>query len=84
MVCRWMCMCVCVCVCKADGRGSVALQTRPLHWSCDSAGDLRLFRCSPNPDSEFCEVIGQILLHGVTVMLHWLVGDAGGEGEKQM
>lgn len=70
-----------MCVNKADGWGSVALQTRPLRGHV-AAREIRGYRC-PNPQSESCEVIGQFFLHGVTVMLHWLVGEAGGTGGKQ-
>lgn len=56
---------------KADG----SVPNLSPSWSCDSAGDPRL----QVPENEFCEVIGQILLHGVTVMLHWLVREAGGK-----
>lgn len=32
----------------------------------------------------FCEVIGWVFLHGVAVMFHWLIREAGGKCEKHM
>lgn len=61
---------------KADGWGSVALQTCPPSWSCDKCERSEATGGAPNPESEFCEVIGWILLHGVAVVLHWLVREA--------
>lgn len=48
-----------------------------------TAQDIQGYRLGQIPESEFCEVIGQILLHGVTVMLHRLSRKAGGKGEKK-
>lgn len=51
----------------------------PLHGRV-TAQEIRGYGWGPNPEGEFCEVIGQILLHGVTVVLHRLVREAGGRG----
>lgn len=75
-----MCWWMCICVNKTDGWASVALQMRHLHGHV-TAQEIQGYRWGPNPESE---VIGQFLLHGVAVMLHWLVREAGGEGETQM
>lgn len=49
------------------------------------------FKCLPfmvmqlhmkSKGSEPCEVTGQILLHGVSVMLHWLVRETKEQGKK--
>lgn len=63
------------CVKKANGWGSVALQTRPLHVHV-TAREIRGYRRGPTPEREFCEVIGWILLYGVAVMLHRLIREA--------
>lgn len=55
--------------------GLSGIKTRPLHGHV-TAREIRGYRWSQTPESEFCEVIGRILLHGVTVMLHWLIGEA--------
>lgn len=64
-----------MCVKKANGWGSVALQTRALHVHV-TAQEIRGYRWGPTPEREFCEVIGWILLYGVAVMLHWLIREA--------
>lgn len=66
-----MCWCMYVCVNKADGWGSVALQKKSPSWSL-TAQEIQGYRWGQIPESEFCEVIGQIFLHGVTIMLHRL------------
>lgn len=70
-----MCWWMCIYVNKADKWGSEAIQTCPLHGHV-TALKSQGYRWALNPESEFCEVIGQILLHGVTVVLHWLIRDA--------
>lgn len=66
---------VCVCENKADGRGSLPLQTRPLHGRV-TAQEIQGYKLGPIPESESCEVIGWILLHRVTIVLHRLIGEA--------
>lgn len=65
---------------KADGRDSVALQYMPNRGNV-TAQEIRGHNIGPRLlKVSLCEVIGQILLHGVAVMLHWLIGDTlGGE-----
>lgn len=45
-------------------------------WSCDDAERSEATGGAQVLKGGFCEVIGQIRLHGVAVMLHWLVGEA--------
>lgn len=67
-----------MCVNKADGWGSDLLQMGLLSWSRDCTGNPRATSWAQSS----YEVIGQILLHGVTVMLHWLIRETEGKGEK--
>lgn len=48
--------------------------------SCDRAGSPRLLG---RPEGEVSEVNSQHLSHGIVVMLHRLVGEAGGQTHRE-
>lgn len=59
-----------------EGWGSVALKMCPLHVHMTTQEIWGFWT--------FCEVIGWVFLHGVAVMFHWLIREAGGKCEKHM